>query len=462
MSVRFSGWRVEDSEYSVHHGELKMNKKPRRRGIYTMYHGTTVANARLIIPNGFQRSKVGLLGEGVYVTRDVLKACNYPRNSALSDRVVLKLRVRLGKCKEIRDDKDPLLTTWSKNGFDSAWVPPDAKMASVPSGLQENCVFDPRRVEVVGIARAHTSAIEKDLVKLLDKKPEDRGDRKVCSLCRRRTHRDVPHVVQGCWACHQDICILMIEHKCGAKPTQNKPEEKLRPLQSSWLCSRKNSCFSRMSLRFSGWVVIYDEDQPSGQLGATQKPRNCGIYTMYHGTSVASARLIIANGFKQSQGGMLGKGVYVSRDQTKAERYPLNNPASDRVVLELLVRVGRVKRINKDNHPLQYTWNEEGYDTAWVPPNCGMKAVPSGLEEDCVFDPKNIKVVAIAKAPAAVLQELQQLVATHLRDPAADGTIHVCPLCMREVRAGSHVTQACWSCNQDICIFMPQHVCRRV
>uniref|UniRef100_A0A3B5KG06 Grass carp reovirus (GCRV)-induced gene 2p n=1 Tax=Takifugu rubripes TaxID=31033 RepID=A0A3B5KG06_TAKRU len=272
-------------EYSVHHGELKMNKKPRRRGIYTMYHGTTVANARLIIPNGFQRSKVGLLGEGVYVTRDVLKACNYPRNSALSDRVVLKLRVRLGKCKEIRDDKDPLLTTWSKNGFDSAWVPPDAKMASVPSGLQENCVFDPRRVEVVGI--------------------------------------------------------------------------------------------------------------PSGQLGATQKPRNCGIYTMYHGTSVASARLIIANGFMQSQGGMLGKGVYVSRDQTKAERYPLNNPASDRVVLELLVRVGRVKRINKDNHPLQYTWNEEGYDTAWVPPNCGMKAVPSGLEEDCVFDPKNIKVVAI-------------------------------------------------------------------
>lgn len=216
-----------------------------------------------------------------------------------------------------------------------------------------------------------------------------------------------------------------------------------------------------MSLRFSGWEVIYDEDLPSVELGATQQPKNRGIYTMYHGTNVSSARLIIANGFKQSQKGMLGKGVYVSRDQTKAERYPLDHLDSDRVVLELRVRVGRVKRIDKDNHPLQYSWNKHGYDTAWVPPNCGMKAVPSGLEEDCVFDPKNIKVAAIAKAPAGVLLELQQLVATHLRDPGAGGAGHVCPLCMREVVPGSHVTQTCWSCNQDICSFLPRHVCSR-
>lgn len=218
MSVRFSGWRVEDSESSFHRGSLKVKQKPHKRGTYTMYHGTTVASARLIIANGFRQSQGGLLGKGVYVTRDVLKACNYPKNSKLPDRVVLKLRVRLGKCKEIRNDNDPLLTTWSQNGFDSAWVPPDSKMSSVPSGLQENCVFDPSRVEVVGIARAHTSALVKELVKLLGKKPEDHGERNVCSMCRRKTHRDVPHVVQRCWACHQNICILMIEHKCKAKP----------------------------------------------------------------------------------------------------------------------------------------------------------------------------------------------------------------------------------------------------
>lgn len=214
-----------------------------------------------------------------------------------------------------------------------------------------------------------------------------------------------------------------------------------------------------MSLRFSGWEVIYDEDLPSTELGATQPPKNRGVYTMYHGTSVTSARLIIAGGFRQSSRGMLGIGVYVSRNQAKAERYPIEKPDCGRVVLELRVRVGRVKRIDKDDHELQYTWSQEGYDTAWVPPNCGMTAVPSGLEEDCVFDPKNIKVVAIAKAPADVLQELQQLVATHLQDPRAGGASHVCPLCMREVVAGSHVTRACWSCNQDICPFLPLHVC---
>uniref|UniRef100_A0A8C6P9X2 Grass carp reovirus (GCRV)-induced gene 2p n=1 Tax=Nothobranchius furzeri TaxID=105023 RepID=A0A8C6P9X2_NOTFU len=111
-------------------------------------------------------------------------------------------------------------------------------------------------------------------------------------------------------------------------------------------------------------------------------PSNKGVYTMYHGTSIANARNIITNGFKQSQTGMLGKGVYVSRDRKKAERYPLHNSSLDRVVLELHIRVGRVKRIDTDNHPMQYTWSSQGYDTAWVPPNCGMKAVPSGLEED--------------------------------------------------------------------------------
>uniref|UniRef100_A0A8C5NHZ3 Grass carp reovirus (GCRV)-induced gene 2p n=1 Tax=Gouania willdenowi TaxID=441366 RepID=A0A8C5NHZ3_GOUWI len=142
-----------------------------------------------------------------------------------------------------------------------------------------------------------------------------------------------------------------------------------------------------------GWEVVDDGGSNPG-LEATQEPKDRGIYIMYHGTSVANARSIITNGFRQSTKGMLGKGVYVSRNKKKATRYPLKSDASDRVVLKLKVRVGRVKRIDK-NHHLQYTWNEHGYDTAWVPANCGWDAVPSGLEEDCVFDPKRIKVVDI-------------------------------------------------------------------
>ncbi|GAA6221026.1 uncharacterized protein LOC108878189 [Lates japonicus] len=218
-----------------------------------------------------------------------------------------------------------------------------------------------------------------------------------------------------------------------------------------------------MSLQFFGWEVTYDDASPHMELGASQEPKDRGVYTMYHGTSSANARLIIANGFQQSSGGMLGPGVYVSRDRKKAERYPLNSNPSDRVVLELRVRVGRVKRIDKDNHPMQYTWNTQGYDTAWVPPNCGMKAVPSGLEEDCVFDPKRVKVVGIAKAAPNVLADLQQRVANSLTNHSGGdgGAVDVCSLCKRKTLQGSpHIQQSCWGCGQNICTLMTKHVCR--
>ncbi|KAK2902241.1 uncharacterized protein [Channa argus] len=215
-----------------------------------------------------------------------------------------------------------------------------------------------------------------------------------------------------------------------------------------------------MSLQFFGWEVIYDDDSPHVELGASQEPKDRAVYTMYHGTSVANAKLIISNGFQQSPGGMLGKGVYVSRDKKKAERYPLNSNPSDRVVLELRVRVGLVKRIDTDNHAMQYTWSTQGYDTAWVPPNCGMKAVPSGLEEDCVFDPKRIKVVGIAKAPHNILTELQQLVATSDREIIGGAGVDVCSLCKRKTTQGDpHLKQPCWGCGQNICTLMTKHVC---
>lgn len=222
-----------------------------------------------------------------------------------------------------------------------------------------------------------------------------------------------------------------------------------------------------MSLQFFGWEVTYDDESPSVELTASQAPKDKGVYTMYHGTSIANARLILASGFQQSQGGMLGKGVYVSRDKKKAERYPLNNSPADRVVLKLHVRVGRVKRIDKDNHPMQYTWSTQGYDTAWVPPNCGMKAVPSGLEEDCVFDPKRVTVVGIAKAPHNVQTELQQLVTKNISHSSTvpGGVVHgataldVCSLCKRRQQQSPHITTPCWGCGQNICILTSKHVC---
>ncbi len=123
------------------------------------------------------------------------------------------------------------------------------------------------------------------------------------------------------------------------------------------------------------------------------EPVNGYIYIMYHGTSRYAAQQIMACGFKPSADGMLGRGVYLSRDLNKASRYPLHLPEDQRAVIRVQVNVGRVKKIDYQGHPLQRTWHENGYDTAWCPPNCGM--VPSGLEEDCVWDPQRIQIIDI-------------------------------------------------------------------
>ncbi len=112
---------------------------------------------------------------------------------------------------------------------------------------------------------------------------------------------------------------------------------------------------------------------------------------MYHGTTREAAAAIIAGGFRKSTAGMLGAGVYVSRDRNKAACYPLHLPSHERVVLELQVNVGNVIVIDRQDHPRRSDWSQHGYDTAWVPPNCGM--VPSGREEACIWDTSRITVI---------------------------------------------------------------------
>ncbi|KAM9440769.1 GCRV-induced gene 2p [Clarias gariepinus] len=212
-----------------------------------------------------------------------------------------------------------------------------------------------------------------------------------------------------------------------------------------------------MSVTFYGWEVDYDEDR---HLRAEQEPKSGKHYTMYHGTNLKSARTIIQSGFRQSPDGMLGPGVYVSRNQKKAERYPLNSSYNDRVVLKLSVDCGKVKKIDKDNHPMQKTWHANGYDTAWVPPKCGMKAVPSGLEEDCVWDPKQIEVIDVVLAPnVTILNELKQSIAQKSpQAAAAAANPQVCQLCKWKI-VPAHSVQTCWGCGQTICTLMTKHKC---
>ncbi|CAL8316667.1 unnamed protein product [Arctogadus glacialis] len=130
------------------------------------------------------------------------------------------------------------------------------------------------------------------------------------------------------------------------------------------------------------------------------KPNCNKTYVMYHGTTRTNATAILSEGFRQSVNGMLGCGVYLSRDLNKARAYPIDRslPDSERVVLRVEVNVGNVIAINYQGHPRQKNWhdggwlvNREVFDTAWCPPNCGM--TPGGMEEDCVWDPSRIKIV---------------------------------------------------------------------
>ena len=119
--------------------------------------------------------------------------------------------------------------------------------------------------------------------------------------------------------------------------------------------------------------------------------------TMYHGTSGANARVIKAagvNGLQPSAGGMLGAGVYCSREQQKALAYARDKTGgnSGGVIFVLRVHVGKVKAIRSMGDPLQQTWHAAGYNTAWVPPGVN----PSGLEEDCVWNPQRVTIVGVA------------------------------------------------------------------
>ncbi|XP_017538551.1 grass carp reovirus (GCRV)-induced gene 2q [Pygocentrus nattereri] len=283
---------------------------------FTMYHGTTMDKAMKILNEGFIPSADGMLGRGVYLSRSFEKASRYPVYRQAGEQLaVLKLSVRVGKVKRIDYQGHPMQKTWHDHGYDTAWVPANCGM--VPSGLEEDCVYEPWRIKVQQVLSADQTAAGGGHF------PENET----------------------------------LNDRCGG--------------------ILKNMC-------------------RNFHIGLTPCPVYPGhrVYTMYHGTTLSAALQIKRYGFRRSTGGMLGAGVYVSRSFHKASHYPLyKQPGQRLAVLKLSVSVGKVKKINRQGHPLQKTWHLSGYDTAWVPPNCGM--VPSGLEEDCVWEPRRIRVLEV-------------------------------------------------------------------
>ncbi|XP_016327796.1 GCRV-induced gene 2o [Sinocyclocheilus anshuiensis] len=202
---------------------------------------------------------------------------------------------------------------------------------------------------------------------------------------------------------------------------------------------------------FCGWKAVKDRTK---SLSENQEPKSGREYTMFHGTHLKNAETIINEGFEPSIDGMLGPGVYVSRNIAKAKCYPHKTDKNDKVVFKLRVRAGKVKKIDRDNHPLQKTWHSNGYDCAWVPPKSNISAIKSGREEDCVWDPKRISVVDVACCvDDAKRWELRRMIRSKFKTGG-------CSLCHLDASDG-HDVQPCWECQEDICPFQGKHTCKR-
>ncbi|XP_041673392.1 uncharacterized protein LOC121529527 [Cheilinus undulatus] len=299
-----------------------------------MYHGTSSHAARSILARGFQRSIDGMLGPGVYLSRDLEKARRYPLDHPEHDKVVIRVVADVGKVIVIDYQGHPRQKTWQdprySEIYDTAWVPPNCGVTPVkkPDHIPESC-------NGPGLRRNLESA---------GKFPSQ--------------------LFSFLWSRLKQSSLLQ-------ELTQSDPDTNI----------------------MYQWAED-DGNVPPGvsRLGLSE-PASGRTYLMYHGTTRANAQSILRTGFRRSVDGMLGPGIYLSRDLEKAKLYPRFTPPFDKVIIKVAVNVGRVKKIDCQDHPLRTTWHYHGYNTAWVPPNCGM--VSSGLEEDCVWDPNQIQILEV-------------------------------------------------------------------
>ena len=137
----------------------------------------------------------------------------------------------------------------------------------------------------------------------------------------------------------------------------------------------KLACGRAMSREFSKRPVLVKTDAS----GTHHR-----FYVMYHATKKENVSSILADGFRESTGGMLGPGLYVSRDIDKTRAY-------GDVCFKLLVYIGITKLMAEVD--TSGDWRSH-HHSAYLPPNNNV--VASKREETCLKSAKQARILGIA------------------------------------------------------------------
>ena len=108
------------------------------------------------------------------------------------------------------------------------------------------------------------------------------------------------------------------------------------------------------------------------------------VFVMYHATKASNVSSILSDGFKPSTGGMLGPGLYLSRDIDKTRAY-------GDVCLKVLAYTGKTRKMDSADN--SGSWRDT-YDSAFLPPNNSV--VKSRREETCVKSVDQVIVLGVA------------------------------------------------------------------
>ena len=118
-------------------------------------------------------------------------------------------------------------------------------------------------------------------------------------------------------------------------------------------------------------------------------------FIAWHGTGYESSKSIEKNGFIPSLSGLLGKGVYVSTDRSKALCFAQSK--NNGVLIKVKVNPGKI--IKDPNSNSLNNWHEKGYDTAYIPASSST----TQRTEHCIWDQKRVEFLEIEEIGDALV-----------------------------------------------------------